>query len=379
MAAASSDFDPCTQANPVIEGLLASVAKAAQKNIVTILEKIIQLLLQVGLAVYLVLPPEQVGIHPRNRYGVGVIVHNLHKLGASIYQMGFSFLACKDAICIEDGDDRLSAKNTVRIQANSEMLPKQKEAEIVAGSVANTHTNQFLVMAIQGTKTNQEILSSPATPGHIDSTKMRNQEQLGKAMSEGIPWLMIKAQAVRLYPTLPDLIQQARQVTGQVQNRETQVELLVSIAGIQQAMGEHIDWDKAADLAEQDTKVEWKEDAPKSNSCVIAVLANWEVCEVLEQFTDADTRVSVLWLSRTAFDPTVSRQVASDWKCFVEWQQDRRCRHLEQLVNDARNELFELARWTFFPFGANLEEFVCHYIHQNGDPEILPDVASPDA
>ena len=62
MAAASSDFDPCTQANPVIEGLLASVAKAAQKNIVTILEKIIQLLLQVGLAVYLVLPPEQVGI-----------------------------------------------------------------------------------------------------------------------------------------------------------------------------------------------------------------------------------------------------------------------------------------------------------------------------
>ena len=72
---------------------------------------------------------------------------------------------------------------------------------------------------------------------------------MAKAMDEGLPWTIVKSQAIKMYPTLPWLIQAGRQVVGQVQTRETQVELLMSIQQIRTSMGAAPDWSLVAKVA----------------------------------------------------------------------------------------------------------------------------------
>ena len=89
-----------------IDDIMRNVANMDEDcAIVGMVDKLVALLLSVGLAIYITLPPNAVGIHPRNRYGVGLIVNNVHKLGLSFKRIGFSMAACAGATCVEDSED----------------------------------------------------------------------------------------------------------------------------------------------------------------------------------------------------------------------------------------------------------------------------------
>ena len=103
----------------VTEQIATLLHQASQMSddaaIVSIVDKVVSLMLAIGLAMYIVLPPAAVGVHPKNRYGLGLIVNNVHKLGASFKKMGFSMSACSAAVCVEDSEDGAIAKFTTRV------------------------------------------------------------------------------------------------------------------------------------------------------------------------------------------------------------------------------------------------------------------------
>ena len=240
-------FELDMTAHDDIATLLDQVSTGMDNNpaIVGIVDKVLASLLANGLAIHIVLPPASVGVHPKNRYGAGLIVSNVHKLGASFKTLGFSMSQTSDAVCVEDGDDGEIAAFTTKLQASSPYLGKSAQHEIIAGAIACTHTNQFLLAARQTVKTNVPRLAN--SDGNIDYGAIVAKDSVFKTAAEvGIKWIMINRKAVVLYPILPELIQKARQVVGQVQNRETQLELLMSIVEIAAQSADPIDWNAVA-------------------------------------------------------------------------------------------------------------------------------------
>ena len=58
--------------------------RSSKAKIVSILESVIDLLKADGMVSYLQIHPKKVGVHPCNRYGFGLQVNNVHRLGANI-------------------------------------------------------------------------------------------------------------------------------------------------------------------------------------------------------------------------------------------------------------------------------------------------------
>ena len=106
------------------------------------------------------LPPKSVGVHPENRYGFGVSAAAVHRLGARIVRMGFSWAACALAICIAEGSRRKVSKFTTRMQAGSSKFGRSSENEIRYGSLACGHANQFLVAALDNEETDESVLGA---------------------------------------------------------------------------------------------------------------------------------------------------------------------------------------------------------------------------
>ena len=87
----------------------------------TIVEEIIELLIVKGLAWRGIrLLPSQVCVHRCNRYGFGVMVKRVHKLGKQILKIGFVWEACSMGICIREPADKTNAAFTVKLQKKSD-------------------------------------------------------------------------------------------------------------------------------------------------------------------------------------------------------------------------------------------------------------------
>jgi len=196
-------FSPCVRApgkNPEIERLLESVNLKSDGNakIASVLDDILNLRYQDGLCKFGVqIHPKCVGVHPSNRYGFGVSVTAVHRLGAKIVRMGWSWAACALAICIADGATRKIAKCTTRMQHGSSKFGQCDENEITYGSLANGHTNQFLTAAIDGAETDEESL---AVDGHISKEKISmNDHAITEALTKGIRWTALDAGVEDIY------------------------------------------------------------------------------------------------------------------------------------------------------------------------------------
>ena len=189
--------------NQSIVQMIATATAMVQSDgpvakIVSTLDMILNALIEDGLARHQQLPPKCVGIHPSNRYGFGVSAAQVHHLGAQIVRMGWSWSACALAVCIADGATRRSAAFTAKMQRGSGKFGKSVENEIRYGSLACGHTNQLLVAALDR-----------AVSGEED-----------------------------LHPSLPDLVQRARQAIGQVQSEESILQLCMNIQTLAASMQE---------------------------------------------------------------------------------------------------------------------------------------------
>ena len=135
-------------ADATIANLLAQADAIVKEHadaigIVEIVDNVLTLLITAGLASFMYIPAKNVGVHFCNRYGVGVICAQVHKLGAAIVRMGFSYAACAQAVCVEDDETKSSAHFTVKMQSGNEGFGKSNIDEIRYGSLGNGHTNKL--------------------------------------------------------------------------------------------------------------------------------------------------------------------------------------------------------------------------------------------
>ena len=110
-----------SRANPKIQTFLQEASflianRSSKAQIVSILEGVLELLKEDGMVSYLQIHPKKVGVHPRNRYGFGIQVNNVHRLGARIVSMGWSWEACSLAIAMRAGATSKIAESTVDLQ-----------------------------------------------------------------------------------------------------------------------------------------------------------------------------------------------------------------------------------------------------------------------
>ena len=147
-----------------IDGLMEKAASAIkvkkQDAIVAICEKVISLLTTIGLAMHnVVIKPMNVGVHPDNRYGLGVKADYMQKLAAKIFRSGFRWSACVDAICTEETYDHQVAMFTTKLQKRSALLGRQTTSEIHYGSLACSHLNQWFVAALSSAECEEKEMS----------------------------------------------------------------------------------------------------------------------------------------------------------------------------------------------------------------------------
>ena len=209
--------------------LLDEVASDNSK-LVSIIDCVLQTLTDEGLAYKLRLPPAFVGIHMCNRDGYGISEGECHQLGLEIVQMGFSWAAVAHATAIEDCDQGLISKHTMALCNASKQLGTYKAGTIKVGSLSCGHTNAFLVAAAQNAESSIEMISEG---GRLCSNKIcKNDSAMATAMTQGLEWLVLKAEVAVRFPQLAALIQQAKNATGQSQREEGELQLLLQIQAI---------------------------------------------------------------------------------------------------------------------------------------------------
>jgi len=118
--------------------------------IVALCEKVLKLLVAIGLVLLNVaINPMSVGVHFDNRDGLGIKAEWVHELASKIVRFGFRWSACTDAICIEEDDLKSISTFTVKLQSRSSKLGRQASNDILYGSLACSHLNQWLVAALR--------------------------------------------------------------------------------------------------------------------------------------------------------------------------------------------------------------------------------------
>ena len=155
------------------------------------IEQIFEILIDIGLAYYAYLPPMRVGVHPDNRYGLGIVASWMQTLMAKIVRMGWSDDACAGAVCVEDDDDQSCAKYTINMQQGSELFGTQTMAQIAFGSLAGGHTNQGLVGIKCGVKCEHDILSCDGRMSEARIVEYR--PRMAVKINKGMYWLCLKA------------------------------------------------------------------------------------------------------------------------------------------------------------------------------------------
>ena len=207
-----------------VASLIASAGEPDSK-IVSIIEKIFQLLIDRKLAWRGRLPPRVVGVHPANRSQWGVHPAEVHALGLKMWIMGFLLSATAHAVCIEDRK-AVIAKFSGDMAATSNGKLGCTAAEVKFGSLACSHTNQWLVAILCACLCEYEELT---VDGKLSYSKLSSDAALQDALDHGLEWLVLSADVVEMYPTLPDLIQSARNAPGAAHQKEDAFQLLQKV------------------------------------------------------------------------------------------------------------------------------------------------------
>ena len=181
--------------------------------------KVLGLLAQVNLTYKAQLLPRQVGVHPQNRNGYGLNSENVHALGQDIIRMGFSWDQAEGALAIEEVPGRAVIEDFNRklAEGNDRLAPVEKDSMKYA-SVACSHTNALLRALGAGVPKLLALMPD----WHKD-------DLLASAVEKGLTWLVLKHEVAARFPTLPALLQQARNAPGSAARLENEVQIMLKM------------------------------------------------------------------------------------------------------------------------------------------------------
>ena len=221
--------------------LLAETDSGSRGTVVATVDKILGKLEKAGLAYRMRIPPSLVGVHPINRNGYGLSPVEVHALGSDIVKLGWSWQACAHAVCVED-EKSVIGRFTEKLTSQPG-LAQQKASIVKFGSLSCSHTNAFLNACNEGVPT--DVTSLQHIDGRISPSTIGERDPLMKeAFEKGLDWLVIRSSVVDAYPSLPELVQHAKNAPGAIARRESEVQLLLRIQeAIDLSQGSPVDWD----------------------------------------------------------------------------------------------------------------------------------------
>jgi hypothetical protein len=165
-------------------------------------------------------------------------------LGAEIVQMGWSFNAVAHATAIED-DSIGTISEFTRTICSSDRLATFVSGQIKYGSLSRSHTNACLAGVIDEVVCGVESISEN---GRMSMSKVTaGDAKLKQALEQGIEWFVFRAQVAALYPSLPAIVQQAKNLVGQSQREESELQLMLRMNRLASRFSDaeqKVDWSK---------------------------------------------------------------------------------------------------------------------------------------
>ncbi|CAJ1399720.1 unnamed protein product [Effrenium voratum] len=167
--------------------------------------------------------------HPANRDGCGVCAADVHSLLSDILSIGFDPSQPKP-VCVEcSGDGAIEAFNTCLVEDSAGMLAPVIPGSCKYASLSSSHTNQVLRLLAAGCN---HVHDSEAGAPDITVQGKLSMEQLAQrdplfhsAASEGMTWTVVGRAALERFPSLGPLLQEAGNTSGQLQRKETELQL----------------------------------------------------------------------------------------------------------------------------------------------------------
>ena len=235
----------------------------AGNAILTCYRQVMDILATHNISYKLELEPGLILTHPKNRGGLGVNPHNVHKKGRRIIGVGGDRAKVHEAVCFEGHPaseaqvrDKEINFNKKLVASSGGLLAPIKGSERYF-SVGCSHLAQFCRAIRHGCRTTQmEIADSE---GCLDMAKIRKDPGLMAMLEQGWEWTIIPWQAHSCWPTLAHFIQGALNADNEVGEGASELEVAASIAAF------------AATAEKSDVEPDWE-------SCVSAAISAGPSC-----------------------------------------------------------------------------------------------------
>lgn len=234
--------------NPAIARLIEESSRESNQ-ILSVIDTVLKHLLENNLAYRAQIPPSLVGVSPKNRDGYGLSPIRVHSVGTKIAKLGFSWDACNHAVCIEDDRKSEIANYSAEISRKNPGLGPLLKSNIKYGSLSCSHTNNFLVAANAGVASNNTLL---AIDNRLSASLIGGRDpQFKEALDKGLHWVVLKAEVAEFYPEFCHMLQHGKNAIGDVQQRESEVQLMMNIQQAAEDMSRksgNIDWKKLVSI-----------------------------------------------------------------------------------------------------------------------------------
>ena len=206
-------------------------------------QKIQKKLLDSDLAWYTVLSCDQLAVHPCNRGGSGVQPFEVHKKGEMIVKNGGDLGLLASSVCFELSPAEAKRQeqmhfNQALVNASDGLLHFSGKEKF--GTVAKSHTSQFVKAILHGCK----------TPGSLGvngclckETLCRTDDQLKHMVEVGWPWLIVSFKVEEALPSLPSLATLACNSTNSNFEACGELELMSHLTLEAARHGSGMDWD----------------------------------------------------------------------------------------------------------------------------------------
>ena len=191
------------------------------------------------------MPPDVVGVDPKNRSKLGVGGSESHIHGHAILKAGWSWKKSSDATCSqvppEPWLEEFKEYNDGLVNVSNGFVPQLKTLQFV--SCGGSHTNTFLRAVRTNCPTPVKELQDSA--GNLDKAALcANRPEFKQAVEEGMHWFILHWQCRYVWPGIIDLIAQA--LNTEARGDQTEVEVMLRLHELAQSLprgvkGE-VDW-----------------------------------------------------------------------------------------------------------------------------------------
>ena len=206
--------------------VLAAVTSGAT-GLVAGADKIDEIAIDRGLCRVMKIDPRVMGVDIGNRGGEGVNTLEVALLASDIVEDGWSWGMVSHATCIEErpGASVLQEFNE-KLVAGTDLAPVEPDS-IKYGSLSCGHTNCILrAMAA----------SMPATTPHVTENGCYNMARIGsrdeglaQAVTNGLTWKVYSWRMRVWYPSVPDLLQTARNMASTTLRKQSEIQGLLRL------------------------------------------------------------------------------------------------------------------------------------------------------